>query len=78
MEYKESDLPVTLKETETLTLDDGTVVRFEESGGARDVMINDEWSPRVTLFPTADYILECGGQSYKLVAGDTDLSVAKA
>ncbi len=78
MEYRECDLPVTLRETETLTLDDGTIIRFEENGGARDVMINDEWSPRVTLFPMTDYLLDCGGIQYRLLAGDLDLTVAKA
>lgn len=76
--YSEQDLPVTLKETEVVTLDDGTTIRYEESGGARDVMINEEFTPRVQLFPCSDYILETGGKRYKLLAGDFDLSVALA
>ena len=78
MDYSESDLPVTLKETETLTLADGTTVRFEESGGARDVMIGDEWSPRTTLFPGSDYMLDAGGKQYKLTAGGDDLTIELA
>jgi hypothetical protein len=78
MDYTEADLPVTLKETEVVTLADGTAVRFEENGGARDVMVNDEWSPRCTLFPGCDHMLEAGGKTYRLLAGNDDLSVAPA
>jgi hypothetical protein len=77
MEYRESDLPVILKETEYVILSDGTQVRFEESGGARDIMINDEWTPRATIFPDNEYILETGAGTYRLTAGFLDLKVEK-
>ena len=76
MDYQESDLPVVLQEGDTVRLADGTTVRFDESGGARDVMINDEFNSRCTLFPTMDYELDAGS-SYRLTAGDMDLKVEK-
>lgn len=78
MDYTEADLPVTLKETEALTLEDGTTIRFEENGGARDIMLNDEWSPATTLFPACDYFVEAGGKRYRLLAGNDDLLVERA
>lgn len=78
MDYHEKDLPVTIGETEVVYLDDGTSVRFEENGGARDVMINDEWTPRCSLFPSCDYALETGGKTYRLVAGEYDLKIETA
>ncbi|MGE4555469.1 MAG: hypothetical protein AB7D07_01475 [Desulfovibrionaceae bacterium] len=68
MNYAESDLPVTLQEAEMLTLADGSVVRFETNAEAKDIMINDSWTPAVTLFPGCEYTLESGGQQYKIVA----------
>ena len=75
MDYTEADLPVELKEAEVLTLADGTTVRFEENGGARDVMIGSDWSPRCSLFPTNTYAFDAGGKSYTLTAMDTTLKV---
>ncbi len=68
MNYTEADLPLTLKEAEMLTLADGTVVRFETSAEAKDIMVNDSWSPAATLFPGADYVLETGGKAYQFTA----------
>jgi hypothetical protein len=75
MEYTEADLPVEVKENEYLKLNDGTTVRFEESGGARDVMIGEEWTPRTTLFPGNEYMLDSGGKSFRLTATDYSLKV---
>lgn len=78
MDYTEKDLPVDLRETEFVTLDDGTKIRYEESGGARDLMVGDEWTPRVTLFPHNDYMLEVGGKNYRIVGLDEGMRVEKA
>lgn len=78
MAYTEVDLPVALCETEIITLSDGTQVRFEESGGARDVFINDEWSARAQLFPGAEYVLETADGKYLLVADETLLRIERA
>lgn len=77
MEYGEKDLPVVIKEAEIVTLGDGTVVRYEESGGARDVFVGDEWASRASLFPGMYYELECAGCSYQLEAADGGLMVAR-
>jgi len=77
MDYQENDLPVVLQEGDSVRLGDGTTVRFDESGGARDVMIGDEFTARCTLFPTMDYELAAGSGSYRLTAGGMDLKVEK-
>ncbi|ABM28017.1 hypothetical protein [Nitratidesulfovibrio vulgaris] len=78
MEYTERDLPLSLNEAEVVVLSDGTQVRFEESGGARDVFINDEWSARAQLFPGAEYLLETPSGNYLLTAGESTLEVKRA
>jgi len=77
MNYTEDDLPVEIVETEYVTLSDGTEVRYEESGGARDVMISGDFAPRATLFPGGEYLLDCAGCTYVLKATDTALAVSK-
>ncbi len=77
MEYNERDLPVSIREAEMVTLQPGTVVRFEESGGARDVFVDDEWSSRVSLFPGMTYELECEGCTYMLSAEEAGLRVER-
>lgn len=75
MTYADADLPVVLHEAEFIVLSDGTQIRFEESGGARDVFINDEWSPRIQLYPSMEYTLETGAGNYLLVADELSLKV---
>ena len=75
MQYQESDLPVILKEGEEVVLADGTEVRYEEAGGARDVMVGGEFTPRATLFEGNEYTLEAGGKSYKCTAVADGLKV---
>jgi len=78
MDYSEADLPVSLKEAEIVTLADGTTVRWEENGGARDVMIGEEFAPRATLFEGNEYVLDAGGKTYTLTAGGDFLKVESA
>ena len=68
MNYTEADLPLSLHHGEILTLADGTTVRFESNGEAKDIMLGDSWSPAVTLFPSNDYIVETGGSKVKCTA----------
>lgn len=77
MNYTEDDLPVEIVETEHVTLSDGTEVRYEENGGARDVMISGDFAPRATLFPGSGYELECAGCKFLLMATDNALAVSK-
>ena len=75
MQYQESDLPVTLKEGEEVIVSDGTDIRFEEAGGARDLMVGGEFTPRATLFEGNDHTLDIGGKSYKCTATADGLMV---
>jgi hypothetical protein len=77
MSYTEDDLPVEITENEYVRLSDGTEVRFEENGGARDVMISGDFAPRATLFPGNGYELECAGCKFLLMATDAALAVSK-
>ncbi|THB69996.1 MAG: hypothetical protein D6E12_03505 [Desulfovibrio sp.] len=78
MDYSDADLPVEINEADVVTLADGTTVRYEENGGARDVMIGGDWSPRCTLYPGNTYDLDAGGKAYVLSATDSALKVAAA
>ncbi len=66
--YTQKDIPFTLKHGEILTFDDGTTVRFESNGEAKDIMVNDDFAPAITLFPANDYMLAAGGKNFKLTA----------
>lgn len=66
--YTQSNIPFTLKHGEILTLDDGTTVRFESNGEAKDIMINEDFSPAITLFPANDFLVEASGKKFKLTA----------
>lgn len=76
--YSENDLPIHLKDGETLTLQDGTTVRFEGNGEAKDVMVNEGFAPEVQLFPGNEWFLDCAGCQYRMEAMmDDDLLVEK-
>lgn len=77
--YNQKDVPLTLKHGEILTFDDGTTVRFEANGEAKDIMVNDDFAPAMTLFPANDFILSASGANYKLTANFEDaLDVSEA
>lgn len=67
-EYRETDLPLELGDGEVLYLDDGTSVRFEANGEAKDVFFGASFERDVELFPDCDYVHQAGGNSYKLTA----------
>lgn len=68
MDYTAKDLPLRLHHGEMLTLPAGTLIRFESNGEAKDIMLNDDWSPAITLFPACDYVVQDGGIQYKCTA----------
>ena len=71
-EYTEADLPVDIHHGEVVTLADGTPVRFEGNGEAKDVFLDDGFERTVELFPTAEYTFDRGGKTFKLTAGFDD------
>ncbi|MGE4504274.1 MAG: hypothetical protein AB7D51_02925 [Desulfovibrionaceae bacterium] len=78
-DYLQKDIPLALHHGEILTLDDGTTVRFESNGEAKDIMINDSFSPATTLFPACDFVVQASGKSFKLTATFDDcVEVAEA
>ncbi|CCH48194.1 hypothetical protein [Pseudodesulfovibrio piezophilus] len=64
--FTETDLPINIHHGEMVTLTDGTSIRFESNGEAKNVMINDGFEPACTLFPGCDYVVEAAGGSYKV------------
>ncbi|MBU4193021.1 MAG: hypothetical protein KKD85_11995 [Proteobacteria bacterium] len=64
--FTEADLPLELNDGEIITLADGTSVRFESSGEAKDIMINDGFAPAATLFPGNEHVFDAGGCTYRL------------
>lgn len=64
--FSETDLPVDVHHGEIVTLADGTTVRFESNGEAKNVMVNDGFEPACTLFPGNDYVVETGQGNYKI------------
>ncbi|OBQ45816.1 hypothetical protein [Halodesulfovibrio spirochaetisodalis] len=68
MTFTHKDLPMVLRETELLTLEDGTQVRFESNGGAHDIFINDEWTSRASLFQGMAHDLNASEQHVTLIS----------
>lgn len=62
--FTEADLPVDVHHGEMVTLADGTTVRFESNGEAKNVMVNDGFEPAVTLFPGNDFTVETTQGNY--------------
>jgi hypothetical protein len=64
--FTEADLPVDVHHGEMITIADGTTVRFESNGEAKDIMVNDGFAPACTLFPGNDFLVETGNGNYKI------------
>lgn len=68
-EYSQKDLPVRLHPDDLLRLDDGTSVRYETSGEAKDIMLNDDFNAACQLFPGCDHTIDAGGKQFKISTG---------
>ncbi|AMK11192.1 MAG: hypothetical protein AB7E51_06960 [Pseudodesulfovibrio sp.] len=64
--FTEADLPTDVHHGEMITLGDGTTVRFESNGEAKNIMVNDGFEPACTLFPGNDYTVQTSQGSYKI------------
>ena len=65
-QFTESDLPVDVHHGEMLTTEDGTTIRFESNGEAKNIMVNDGFEAACTLFPGNDFVVETSKGNYKL------------
>jgi hypothetical protein len=72
-DFTEADLPVTFHHEQMVVLGDGTTIRFETNGEAKDVYVGDAFDVTVQLFPGCDHVIVAGGKSFKLVAEFEDL-----
>lgn len=77
-EYSQKDLPVRLHPDDLLRLDDGTAVRWETSGEAKDIMLNDDFNAATQLYPGGDYILSAGGKDFRITTGEEDNILVEA
>ncbi|WP_147820580.1 hypothetical protein [Salidesulfovibrio onnuriiensis] len=78
-QFKESDLPLEFHHGELLTLSDGTTVRFESNGEAKDIMLNDGFAPAATLFPGNEFCFEAHGDRFCMTCTFEDsVTIAKS
>jgi len=68
-DYTQKDLPVQLHPDDLLRFDDGTAVRWESSGEAKDIMLNDDFNAATQLFPGCDYTITAGGKDFRISTG---------
>jgi len=66
--YTEADLPVSIDHAERVTLGDGTTIRFETNGEAKDIYVGDAFTPTTQLFPECDYVVASCGHSFQVKA----------
>jgi hypothetical protein len=71
--YTEADLPKSINHEEMVTLSDGTTIRFETNGEAKDIYVGDAFCANVQLFPGNDYYVEAHGKSFKVTAEFEDV-----
>jgi len=77
--FTEADLPLDVHHGEMITLADGTTVRFESNGEAKNIMVNDGFEPAATLFPGNEFTVETGQGNYKVTCEFGDcMHLAKA
>jgi hypothetical protein len=72
MDYTAKDLPVSIHHGEVVDLGNGTMVRFDPNGDAKDVFIDGSFDPAIQLFPDCDFVFESGGSTYKVTATFAD------
>jgi len=71
--FTESDLPVSINHEEMVTLGDGTTIRFETNGEAKDLYVGDAFNPTTQMFPGNDFIVNAGNKSFKVMAEFEDV-----
>ncbi|BCS87840.1 hypothetical protein [Pseudodesulfovibrio sediminis] len=64
--FTEADLPLDVHHGELISLADGTTVRFESNGEAKDIMVNDGFNAACTLFPGNDFTVQTSSGNYKV------------
>ncbi len=72
-EFTEADLPVSIDHEQMVTLSDGTTIRFETNGEAKDLYVGDAFTPTIQLFPGNDFCVEAQGKQFKIVAEFEDV-----
>ena len=76
--FTEADLPVSIDHEEMVTLEDGTTIRFETNGEAKDLYVGDSFTPTIQLFPGGDFFVDSGDKHFKIVAEfDDKVTVSK-
>ena len=76
--FTEADLPVSIDHEQMVTLGDGTTIRFETNGEAKDVYIGDAFTATTQLFPGNDFFVDAGGKTFKVTAEFEDVVTVSA
>ena len=71
--FTEADLPCRIDHEQMVTFGDGTTVRFETNGEAKDVYLGDAFMPNCQLFPGNEFDFEVCGKPYKVTAEFEDV-----
>lgn len=78
-DYTSANIPCALHHGEIMSFADGTKLRFESNGEAKDIFFGDEWTASVQLFPANTHDFQADGKSIRLTAQFEDsLSVEYA
>ena len=77
-DYAQKDLPVTIHPDDLLRLDDGTAIRWETSGEAKDIMLNDDFNAACQLFPGNEFIVTAGGKDFRISTSYDDTITVEA
>ncbi len=68
MEYTEDQLPVKIRHGEYLNLADGSSIRWESNGEAKNIFTGGGFEPDVEIFPGNSWEYEHGGVTYRMTA----------
>ncbi len=77
-EYTQKDLPVRIHPDDLVRLDDGTTIRYETSGEAKDIMLNDDFNSACQLFPGNDFIVSASGRDFRVSTGYEEFCLVEA
>jgi hypothetical protein len=77
-EYTEENLPVNIHPDDLVRFADGSTVRYETSGEAKDIMLNDEFNAACQLFPGNDFVITANGKQYRISTGYEEFCLVEA
>ena len=77
-DYTQKDLPVRMHPDDLLRLDDGTTLRWETSGEAKDIMLNDDFNAACQLYPGNEFVVSAGGRDFRITTPEEEFILVEA